>query len=103
MPDRILTSHAGSLPRPPNLIALGARRATGELADEAGHRQQLRQAVADVVARQHELGIDLVNDGEYGHAMGTDYDYGAWWGYVFPRLAGLELVDVGVGDAVQTR
>ena len=37
----------------------------------------------DVVRRQRELGIDLPNDGEYGHAMGQKVDYGAWWSYIF--------------------
>jgi len=45
-----------------------------------------------VVARQRYFGLDLVNDGEYGHAMGERYNYGAWWSYVFQRLSGLELV-----------
>jgi 5-methyltetrahydropteroyltriglutamate--homocysteine methyltransferase len=100
---RIRTSHAGSLPRPAELIELNAKRSRGELGDGGGYDAALRQAVIDVVARQREVGIDLVNDGEFGHAMGTPYDYGAWWSYVFPRLAGLELVDVGIADAVQTR
>jgi 5-methyltetrahydropteroyltriglutamate--homocysteine methyltransferase len=99
----IRTSHAGSLPRPAELIELNAKRARGELADDDAYDAALRQAVVDVVARQREIGIDLVNDGEFGHAMGTPYDYGAWWSYVFPRLSGLELVDVGIADAVQTR
>jgi hypothetical protein len=70
MPDRILTSHAGSLPRPEDLIALNERRAAGDFTDEAEYLGRLRAAVADVVARQRETGIDLVNDGEYGHSMG---------------------------------
>jgi 5-methyltetrahydropteroyltriglutamate--homocysteine methyltransferase len=70
MPDRILTSHAGSLPRPEDLIALNERRAAGDFTDEAEYLARLRSAVADVVARQRETGIDLVNDGEYGHSMG---------------------------------
>jgi len=70
MPDRILTSHAGSLPRPEDLIALNERRATGDFTDEAEYLGRLRTAVADVVARQRATGIDLVNDGEFGHSMG---------------------------------
>jgi 5-methyltetrahydropteroyltriglutamate--homocysteine methyltransferase len=70
MPDRILTSHAGSLPRPEDLIALNSKRAAGEFADETEYLRNLRAAVADVVARQRDAGIDLVNDGEYGHSMG---------------------------------
>ena len=91
MPDRILTSHAGSLPRPEDLIALNEQRAEGNFADEEGYLRRLREAVADVVARQRTVGIDLVNDGEYGHAMGQRYDYGTWWTYVFQRLGGVEL------------
>ena len=77
--DRILTSHAGSLPRPEDLIALNERRAAGEFTDEAEYLGRLRAAVTDVVARQRETGIDLVNDGEFGHSMGQRYDYGSWW------------------------
>jgi 5-methyltetrahydropteroyltriglutamate--homocysteine methyltransferase len=105
MPDRILTSHAGSLPRPPELIELRAQRSKGALAEmtDAEYQQRLKQGVIDIVARQRDVGIDLVNDGEYGHAMGTRYDFGAWWTYVFPRLGGLELGDVGLPEVVQTR
>jgi 5-methyltetrahydropteroyltriglutamate--homocysteine methyltransferase len=70
MPDRILTSHAGSLPRPEDLIALNERRAEGDFSNEDEYLGRLRAAVADVVARQREIGIDLVNDGEFGHSMG---------------------------------
>jgi 5-methyltetrahydropteroyltriglutamate--homocysteine methyltransferase len=103
MPNRILTSHAGSLPRPDDLIAANSRRAAGELADEDGYRTRLRTAVADVVARQRDTGIDLVNDGEYGHSMGQRYDYGSWWTYVFQRLGGLELSRLDIAGIPQAR
>ena len=61
--------------------------------DEAGYQQELRNAVIDLVARQKDCGIDLINDGEFGHSMGHDYDYGPWWTYIFQRLSGLELVE----------
>jgi 5-methyltetrahydropteroyltriglutamate--homocysteine methyltransferase len=101
--DRILTSHAGSLPRPEDLVQANLARSTGEGPDDAAYGQQLAAAVNDVVARQRELGIDIVNDGEYGHSMGERYDYGAWWSYVFPRLGGLELTDVALLEAPQAR
>ena len=41
--------------------------------------------------RQAETGIDVVNDGEYGKAMRSSMDFGAWWSYVYPRLEGFEL------------
>jgi 5-methyltetrahydropteroyltriglutamate--homocysteine methyltransferase len=65
-----LTSHAGSLPRPEDLIALNEQRAEGDFSNEAECLGRLRAAVADVVARQRDTGIDLVNDGEFGHSMG---------------------------------
>jgi 5-methyltetrahydropteroyltriglutamate--homocysteine methyltransferase len=91
-PRRILTSHAGSLPRPEDVIELNHQRADGALADEEGYRRTLTAAVAAVVARQKETGIDLVNDGEYGHSMSFRYEFGPWWTYVFERLGGLEMV-----------
>jgi len=53
-------------------------------------RERLRAAVADVVHRQHEMGISIVNDGEYGKAMRARTDYGAWLSYVLQRLTGWE-------------
>jgi 5-methyltetrahydropteroyltriglutamate--homocysteine methyltransferase len=90
---RILTTHVGSLPRPPELIELNHRRMTGETIDEAAFGALLRDAVAALVRRQRDVGVDLVNDGELGHAMGFAYDYGAWRSYVVRRLAGIELVE----------
>ena len=91
--ERILTSHAGSLPRPDDLIELNRRRLAGEGVDEAAFQAELRAGVSDLVARQKSLGVDVPNDGEYGHAMGARSDYGAWWGYSFQRLGGLEIVE----------
>jgi 5-methyltetrahydropteroyltriglutamate--homocysteine methyltransferase len=103
MPDRILTSHAGSLPRPPELITLNERRAAGDFTDEAVYLALLRDAVGDVVARQRTAGLDLVNDGEYGHSMGQRYDYGSWWTYVFQRLSGIELTPLTITEIPQAR
>ena len=52
---------------------------------------RLRAAVDEIVRRQAETGIDIVNDGEYGKAMRSSMDFGAWWSYVYPRLEGFEL------------
>ena len=92
MGSTIKTSHAGSLPRPDDLLELNRRRAAGEGVDEAAYAQELQDATIDVVRRQREVGIDLPNDGEYGHAMGQKVDYGAWWSYIFGRLGGLGLL-----------
>jgi len=89
--DRILTSHAGSLPRPDELIALNRARNDGEGVDEADFQRQLSEAVVDVVRRQVDAGISVPGDGEYGKTMGHRVNYGAWWVYSFARLSGLEV------------
>jgi 5-methyltetrahydropteroyltriglutamate--homocysteine methyltransferase len=83
---RILTTHVGSLPRPDDLMALYAANAPDETL-----QPRLRAAVGDIVRRQAESGIDVINDGEYGKAMRSAMDFGAWWSYVYPRLEGFEL------------
>jgi 5-methyltetrahydropteroyltriglutamate--homocysteine methyltransferase len=89
--SRILTTQAGSLPRPDDLIELNRARQAGESTDEQAYQTRLGAAVADVVRRQQTIGIDVPGDGEYGKAMGQRVNYGAWWSYSFQRLAGLEL------------
>jgi 5-methyltetrahydropteroyltriglutamate--homocysteine methyltransferase len=89
--DHILTSHAGSLPRPENLIEANKVREAGTGGDEGGFQALLRRAVADVVREQKERGIDVPGDGEFGKAMGHRVNYRAWWSYAFNRLSGLEL------------
>lgn len=102
MPNRILTSHVGSLPRSERLIELNVAENEGRV-DEEGFQQGLTEAVAEVVAAQRELGIDIVSDGEYGHLMDRRYDFGAWWRYVFARLSGLELVDSAITQVPMAR
>ncbi|TCD54549.1 epoxyalkane--coenzyme M transferase [Alloscardovia theropitheci] len=88
----IRTTHVGSLPRTEALLKANADYAAGELSDD-----QLATIVTDetnkVVEKQKEIGIDIVNDGEYGHAMTEKVDYGAWWSYSFTRFSGLEVLD----------
>jgi 5-methyltetrahydropteroyltriglutamate--homocysteine methyltransferase len=86
--DRILTTHAGSLSRPANLIEMNRARASGESKDDAAYAQCLAGAVADVVRKQRDAGIDIVDDGEFGKPMAAHYDYGVWWNYAFARMAG---------------
>ncbi|MBI9113685.1 cobalamin-independent methionine synthase II family protein [Sanguibacter suaedae] len=87
--DRIQTTHAGSLPRTPELIAANEARESGE--GEQDHGRLLTAAVVDLVQRQKDLGITVPGDGEYGKSMTSAVDYGAWWSYSFQRTAGLEL------------
>ncbi|MET4100305.1 5-methyltetrahydropteroyltriglutamate--homocysteine methyltransferase [Agrococcus sp. UYP10] len=92
---RIDVSHAGSLPRTPELLAANAARtlaADGLTLERTPELESLlTAAVADLVRRQRELGVTIVGDGEYGKAMSSAQDYGAWWSYVFQRVAGLEV------------
>jgi 5-methyltetrahydropteroyltriglutamate--homocysteine methyltransferase len=62
--ERILTTHAGSLPRPPALVELYARRAAGEAVDPAALDAAGRDALRQIVPKQIEAGIDVGNNGE---------------------------------------
>ena len=84
--DRILTSHTGALHMPPELQHGIVARHLGEPHDEQAVDEQLRDAVAGIVRRQADLGVDVVNDGEYSKST--------WMGYVVERLSGLERVPI---------
>jgi 5-methyltetrahydropteroyltriglutamate--homocysteine methyltransferase len=62
--DRILTTHVGSLPRPPELKELLVRKDQSQPYDKPALDRLTRQAVFDIVKRQAQTGIDIVNDGE---------------------------------------
>ncbi len=83
-PDRILTTHVGSLVRPPALVEILQLKEHGQPYDEALYERVLRESVAGVVARQAEAGVDVVSDGEYGKSV-------SWSRYVRERLGGFEL------------
>jgi 5-methyltetrahydropteroyltriglutamate--homocysteine methyltransferase len=83
--DRILTTHAGSLPRPRDLLELVRARARGERVDEDAFQTRLRMAVGEIVRRQADLGIDVVDDGEFGKPSFVTY--------VRERLGGLTRQD----------
>jgi 5-methyltetrahydropteroyltriglutamate--homocysteine methyltransferase len=82
-----ITTHVGSLSRPSELLTLNAARSSGT-ADVTAYDKGLAAAVTEVVMKQHEVGIDIANDGEFGKPMSAAYDYGAWWNYAFERLEG---------------
>jgi 5-methyltetrahydropteroyltriglutamate--homocysteine methyltransferase len=76
----ILTTHTGSLPRPPDLNDMMLQHDAGTLPDGATLRKRIASATAEVVKRQADMGIDVINDGEYGKVSYT--------GYVKERLTG---------------
>ena len=62
--ERFLTTHTGSLPRPGDLITMMFAKEEGVPVDQAALAARIRSAVAEVVSKQAEAGIDAVNDGE---------------------------------------
>jgi 5-methyltetrahydropteroyltriglutamate--homocysteine methyltransferase len=80
--ERILTTHTGSLPRPDHLLTMLKAKETGELYDHATFAESVRNAVTEVVRRQREIGLDVVNDGEMGKI--------SYATYVKDRLTGFE-------------
>jgi 5-methyltetrahydropteroyltriglutamate--homocysteine methyltransferase len=89
--DRILTSHVGSLPRPDDLIAAFRSHETATPVDEQTLERTLRASVADVMRRQHDIGVDIPGDGEFGKPMAQSVQYGSWWRYSWQRLGGLSF------------
>lgn len=81
--DRILTTHVGSLIRPPQLLEFIKDRAEGKTIDEAAYESCLRQSVAEVVRKQAEVGLDVISDGEFGKS--------SWAAYVLERITGFEV------------
>jgi 5-methyltetrahydropteroyltriglutamate--homocysteine methyltransferase len=64
MAQRILTTHAGSLPRPDDLVEMIWARMDGQEVDEAALEARVASGVAEVVAKQREAGVDIISDGE---------------------------------------
>jgi 5-methyltetrahydropteroyltriglutamate--homocysteine methyltransferase len=85
--ERILTTHAGSLPRPADLLALVERDGANAF-DLAVAAARLGAAVAEVVKQQAELGIDVVDDGEYGKPSFVSYINERLGGYEVDTVAG---------------
>ena len=88
--ERILTTHVGSLIRPPALQEFLRRRQAGEGYDHLAHAHCLTQSVAEIVRAQAAAGIDVVSDGEFGKSI-------SWSQYALERLTGFERRRVAPG------
>jgi len=88
--SRILTTHVGSLIRPPRLLELVRAQQNGEASDARAYEQCLKDSVAEVVQRQAQAGIDIVNDGEFGKST-------SWSLYALKRVSGFELRPIKPG------
>ena len=91
----ILTTHVGSLPRSQTVTDVIFARERGEARDQAKDDAVITAAVADVVRRQVEVGIDLVSDGEMSKVSYATYIADRFTGFAgdTPREAGQDLVD----------
>ena len=93
MPDRILTTHTGSLPRTPKVVELLLAEDQTPGARKAELNAAVREAVKLVVGKQVDCGLDIINDGEQGR---TDYTV-----HVMHRLTGYEgesAAPMGTGE-----
>jgi 5-methyltetrahydropteroyltriglutamate--homocysteine methyltransferase len=71
--ERILTTHAGSLPRPDELTKVMFAKEEGVPVDTAALAARIKAAVADVVGRQVAAGLDVIDDGEYSKPSYATY------------------------------
>ena len=89
--ERILTTHAGSLPRPLDLQALIRAQQYGQPYDQNVLSERVQEAVAEVVRQQTEAGVDIISDGEQGKT--------GFLLYGNQRLTGFELVPPKPGES----
>src|SRR6476469_6763306 len=80
--DRILTTHVGSLVRPPRLVEFLKLIESGQPYDKGAYEACLKSSIEEVVRQQVEAGVDIVSDGEFSKGRN-------WAFYVHDRLSGL--------------
>ena len=93
--DRILTTHVGSLPRSAALVEVLLKKDRGEAQDDAEYASRISAAVAEVLARQAKIGIDIPSDGEQSKVSYSTYmmDRLHGFGGDVPRKPALDLKD----------
>jgi 5-methyltetrahydropteroyltriglutamate--homocysteine methyltransferase len=92
---RILTTHTGSLPRPPDLVAMLNAKELGGPYDTKAFAARVERAISEVVQQQVDTGIDVIGDGEHSKFN--------WMAYARARLTGLEEIDSPVRFRGATR
>jgi 5-methyltetrahydropteroyltriglutamate--homocysteine methyltransferase len=88
--DRILTTHVGSLIRPPELLEYLSAKRDRRPVDEGAYARCLQDTVAGIVRRQAEAGVDVPSDGEFGKSI-------SWSQYLLERMSGFERRPVAPG------
>jgi 5-methyltetrahydropteroyltriglutamate--homocysteine methyltransferase len=91
--ERILTTHVGSLPRPDDLVGTLKTQLAGQPIDQRALQERLPSAVAEIVAQQAEIGLDVVDDGEVGKPHFVSY--------IEQRLTGFESREISPEEAAQ--
>jgi 5-methyltetrahydropteroyltriglutamate--homocysteine methyltransferase len=92
---RILTTHTGSLPRPPDLVEALNAKELGENYDACALDDRVSRAIAEIVRHEADTGLDVINDGEHSKV--------SWMAYARGRLSGLEEIDSPVRFRGATR
>ena len=82
MANRIMTTHVGSLIRPPHFVEILTKLEKKEPVEPGLYEKTLTQSVAEVVRQQAEANVDIVSDGEFGKGRN-------WAFYVHGRLSGM--------------
>jgi 5-methyltetrahydropteroyltriglutamate--homocysteine methyltransferase len=93
--ERILTTHVGSLPRPDDMLEMLTAKMTGQPVDQQAFEARLPRAVVDIVRKQVEHGVDVIDDGEVGKP--------SFILYVDERLSGFEQREVPDSEAAKAR
>jgi 5-methyltetrahydropteroyltriglutamate--homocysteine methyltransferase len=91
MDDKILTTHVGSLIRPPELLPFIRAKQNGVPFDHSLYQRTLTESVAAIVKRQVETGIDIPSDGEFGKGI-------SWSQYVLDRMSGFTRRPAKAGE-----
>ena len=91
----ILTTYTGSLPRPSDLVEALNAKELGQGYDERALNSRVSRAIAEIVQRQADTGLDVINDGEHSKV--------SWMAYARGRLSGLEEIDSPVRFRTATR
>ena len=81
-PDRIMTTHVGSLVRPPELVEFLKLVEAGQPHDAAAYEACLKASIDEIVRQQVEAGVDIVSDGEFSKGRN-------WAFYVHARISGI--------------
>jgi 5-methyltetrahydropteroyltriglutamate--homocysteine methyltransferase len=94
--DRILTTHVGSLIRPPELQDFLRAKQANKPYDQIAYVACLKSSVVEIVRHQADVGVDVVSDGEFGKSI-------SWSQYVLERLSGFERRQIKPGANPFTR